>query len=48
MPRYEFYCKDCKRPFEILVTLEEYAQGKVSVRSVAVNTCSRRPPPSSP
>jgi putative FmdB family regulatory protein len=29
MPQYEFYCKDCKRPFEILLTLAEYEQDKV-------------------
>ena len=29
MPRYEFYCEDCKKPFEILLTLAEYEQDKV-------------------
>jgi putative FmdB family regulatory protein len=29
MPRYEFYCEDCKKPFEILLTLAEHEQDKV-------------------
>jgi len=29
MPRYEFYCEDCKKPFEIILTLEEYEKGKI-------------------
>jgi putative FmdB family regulatory protein len=29
MPRYEFYCEDCKKPFETILTLEEYNKGKV-------------------
>jgi hypothetical protein len=24
MPRYEFYCEDCKKPFEIILTIAEY------------------------
>jgi len=24
MPRYEFYCEDCKKSFELILTLEEY------------------------
>lgn len=29
MPRYEFYCDDCKKPFELILTLAEYEKGKV-------------------
>jgi putative FmdB family regulatory protein len=29
MPRYEFYCEDCKKPFEAILTLEEYDKHKV-------------------
>ena len=29
MPRYEFYCEDCKKPFEAILTLAEYDKGKV-------------------
>jgi putative FmdB family regulatory protein len=24
MPRYEFYCEDCEKPFEAILTLAEY------------------------
>jgi len=29
MPRYEFYCDDCKKVFELILTLVEYEKGKV-------------------
>jgi putative FmdB family regulatory protein len=29
MPRYEFYCENCKRPFEIILSLAEYEKGKI-------------------
>jgi putative FmdB family regulatory protein len=29
MPRYEFYCEDCKKPFEVILTLAEYERGHV-------------------
>ena len=29
MPRYEFYCEDCKKTFEIILTLTEYEEGKI-------------------
>lgn len=29
MPRYEFYCEDCKKPFEVILTLEEYEKGQI-------------------
>lgn len=29
MPRYEFYCEDCRKPFEIILTLAEYAKGNI-------------------
>ena len=29
MPRYEFYCDDCKKPFELILTLVEYEKGKI-------------------
>jgi putative FmdB family regulatory protein len=28
MPHYEFHCGDCKKPFELILTLEEYNKGK--------------------
>jgi putative FmdB family regulatory protein len=30
MPRYEFFCEDCKKPFEIILTLAEYEKGKIT------------------
>ena len=48
MPCYEFYCEDCKKPFEIILTLAEYEKDKFGcLRNAAVNTCTRRPPRSS-
>ena len=29
MPRYEFFCEDCQKPFEIILTLSEYEKGDV-------------------
>ena len=29
MPRYEFFCDDCQKPFEIILTLAEYEKGKI-------------------
>jgi putative FmdB family regulatory protein len=29
MPRYEFYCEDCKKPFEVILSLVEYEKGKI-------------------
>jgi putative FmdB family regulatory protein len=29
MPRYEFYCEDCKKSFELILHLEEYEKGKI-------------------
>ena len=26
---FKFYCEDCKRPFEIILSLAEYEKGKV-------------------
>ena len=30
MPRYEYYCEDCKRPFELILTLEEHDKSKIT------------------
>lgn len=27
MPRYEFYCNDCKKDFELILHLTEYDKG---------------------
>jgi len=27
MPRYEFYCRDCKQDFEVILTISEYDKG---------------------
>jgi putative FmdB family regulatory protein len=29
MPRYEFYCDDCKKSFELILTFAEYEKGKI-------------------
>lgn len=29
MPRDAFYCEDCKKPFEVILTLEEYEKGQI-------------------
>jgi putative FmdB family regulatory protein len=29
MPRYEFFCEDCKKPFENILTLAEYEKNKI-------------------
>ena len=30
MPRYEYYCEDCKKPFELILTLEEHERTKIT------------------
>jgi len=30
MPRYEFFCEDCQKPFEVILTLTEYEKGNVA------------------
>jgi putative FmdB family regulatory protein len=29
MPRYEFFCEDCQKEFETILTLAEYEKGQV-------------------
>ena len=29
MPRYEYYCEDCKKPFEVILTIAEYEKAKI-------------------
>jgi len=29
MPRYEFYCEDCKKPFEMILSLAEYEKKRI-------------------
>jgi putative FmdB family regulatory protein len=29
MPCYEFYCEDCKKPFEVILSLAEYEKDKI-------------------
>jgi putative FmdB family regulatory protein len=29
MPRYEFFCEDCQKEFEMILTLSEYEKGEV-------------------
>ena len=33
MPRYEFFCEDCEKPFEVILTLAEYDKGEVACPS---------------
>jgi len=30
MPRYEYYCEDCKKPFELILTLQEHEKGRIT------------------
>ena len=30
MPSYEYLCKDCKKTFTVIMTLEEYEKGRVA------------------
>ena len=30
MPRYEFFCEDCQKSFEVILTLAEYEKGGVA------------------
>jgi putative FmdB family regulatory protein len=42
MPRYEFYCEDCNKPFEVILTVEEYEKGQIKCP-----TCSKKHVPGS-
>jgi len=30
MPCYEFFCEDCNKSFEVILTLAEYEKGKIA------------------
>ncbi len=30
MPSYEYLCKECKKPFAVILTLKEYEKGNVT------------------
>jgi len=30
MPRYEFFCEDCNKPFEVILTFGEYEKGEIA------------------
>jgi len=30
MPCYEFFCEDCEKPFELILTFAEYEKGGVA------------------
>jgi len=30
MPRYEFFCEDCQKPSEIILTLTEYEKDRIA------------------
>lgn len=30
MPRYEFFCEDCQKPFEVILTITEYEKGNIA------------------
>lgn len=30
MPCYEYICKDCKKTFTLIITLEEYEKGRIA------------------
>ncbi len=30
MPSYEFVCKECKKPFTVTMTLQEYDKGHIT------------------
>jgi hypothetical protein len=30
MPRYGFFCEDCQKPFEIILTRTEYEKDKIT------------------
>jgi len=29
MPHYKYYCEECNKPFEVILTLEEHEKGKI-------------------
>jgi putative FmdB family regulatory protein len=33
MPKYEFMCNTCKKPFELTMTISERAKGRISCPS---------------
>jgi putative FmdB family regulatory protein len=30
MPSYDYYCKECKKTFNVIMTLAEYGKGQVA------------------
>ena len=40
MPRYEFFCLNCKKLFSRILSLVDYEEGRSSVRTVAARKSS--------
>jgi len=43
MPRYEYYCEDCKKPFEVILTIAEYEKAKVKCAKCGGNHVHQEP-----
>ncbi len=43
MPRYEFFCEDCDKPFETTLTLADYEEGGVTCPSCGGTNVHQEP-----
>jgi len=43
MPRYEYYCEDCKKPFEVILTIAEYEKAKIKCAKCGGNHVHQEP-----
>ena len=41
MPRYEFMCETCKKPFELLLTISERGKGEVKLGGFMAQTSKK-------
>jgi putative FmdB family regulatory protein len=43
MPSYEYFCKECKKTFSVILTLEEYEKGHVACPKCKSKKVEQRP-----
>jgi putative FmdB family regulatory protein len=43
MPSYEFFCKECKKTFTVIMTLQEYEKGHAACPKCKSKKVEQRP-----
>ena len=48
MPRYEFFCHNCKKLFSMVLSLVDYEEGDILCPTMAARTSTSAGPPAMP